>query len=152
MEWLLERGPHSLSHGDFSSWTAAPPPLPAPGPARVRRPSSGPAPPLPRGPTGIVVLGRGANLNSVLIMGWTGWMNYSSQHAPRGEQPMRVFFFHSKHRANPSMRSGLTVFPRFSSFLRARAVFSFCYVAKLAFWTASRLLGRSINCVSVVGY
>lgn len=62
------------------------------------------------------------------------------------------FFFHSKHRANPSVRSGLTVFPRFFAFLRARAVFSFCYVAKLVFWTASRLLGRSINCVSVVGY
>lgn len=64
-----------------------------PEPARGRRPSSGPAPHLPRGPTGMVVLDRGANLRSVLITCGTSGTNYSSQHASRGEPPLVFFFF-----------------------------------------------------------
>lgn len=77
-----------------------------PEPARGRRPSSGPAPHLPRGPTGMVVLDRGANLRSVLITCGTSGTNYSSQHASRGEPPLVFFFFHSKHRASLTVRSG----------------------------------------------
>lgn len=67
--------------------------LPTLEPVRGRRPSSGPAPPPPRGPTGIVVLDLGANLRSVLITCGTGGTNYSSQHASRGELPVVLFFF-----------------------------------------------------------
>lgn len=80
--WRLQQ----LDRGSSASFLA-------PEPARGRRPSSGPAPLLPRGPSGMVVLGRGANLRSVLITCGTSGTNYSSQNASRGEPPLGVFFF-----------------------------------------------------------